>query len=80
MARSHHRKKHKQHLRTYQHSKDVTIRTSKSKVTAIFTVIGLALGIGIAYFAVDTNLALIIGGLAGAAAGYFIGRRVDESA
>jgi hypothetical protein len=79
MARSHHRKKHKQHLRTYQHSKDVTLRTGKSKVTAVFTLLGTALGLGIAYFAANSNLVLVAGAIVGALAGYLIGRRVDEN-
>jgi len=79
MARSHHRKKHKQHLRTYQHSKDVAVRTGKTKVTALFAVLGLALGVGIAYFALGTMPAMVIGAVAGAIIGYLIGKKIDEN-
>lgn len=78
MARSHHRKKHKQHLRTYQHSKELSVRTGKSKVTVIFTLLGLALGLGISYFAVNTALALVVGAALGGLVGYLIGRKMDE--
>ena len=78
MARSHHRKKHKQHLRTYQHSKELSFRTRKSKVTVIFTLLGLALGLGISYFAVNTALALVVGAALGGLVGYLIGRKMDE--
>ena len=79
MARSHHRKKHKQHLRTYQNSKEVTVKAGKAKVTVIFTLLGLALGLGIAYFAVNTVLAIFIGAVAGGLVGYLIGKKMDEN-
>ncbi len=79
MARSHHRKKHKQHLRTYQNSKDVTIKAGKAKVTVLFTLLGLALGLGITYFAVNTVIALFIGAAVGGLVGYLIGKKMDEN-
>jgi outer membrane lipoprotein SlyB len=80
MARSHHRKKHKQNLRNYQHSRDVTVKKSKAKVTGLFTVIGTFLGIGIGYFATGAALPMIIAAVAGTAIGYYIGKKMDESA
>jgi hypothetical protein len=80
VARSHHRKKHKQHLRSYQQSRGPADRPARTKVRNIFTLIGLALGLGIAYFAVNTPAALVIGAAAGTAIGYFTGKKMDESA
>ena len=79
MARSHHRKKHKQQLRSYQHSKDVAVRTGKNKVTLLFALLGMALGIGITYFALNTMVSMVIGALAGVVIGYLIGKKIDEN-
>lgn len=80
MARSHHRKKHKQHLRSYQQSRGTADRPARTKVRSLFTLLGLALGLAIAYFAVNTPAALVIGATAGTAIGYFTGKKIDDSA
>ncbi len=80
MARPHHRKKHKEHLRQYQQSRGSFKREVKGKATNIFAITGSVVGLAIAYFATQGNLVwVIIGLLAGGGAGYLIGKRVDES-
>ena len=80
MARSHHRKKHKAHLRQYQHSQEGVTKIKKGKVTGIFTTLGIALGIAIGFFAEGNTIAYIIAAVIGGAVGYFIGKRIDEPA
>lgn len=78
MARSHHRKKHKEHLRQFKHKEDVATHTPKSKATGIFTVAGAIIGLAVSYFATEASyLWMAVGTIAGGVAGYFIGRRVD---
>jgi outer membrane lipoprotein SlyB len=80
MARSHHRKKHKEHLRSYQHSiEGVSSGSKKGKVTGTFSAIGAILGISIGYFATDGTVTWIaFGAVAGGLAGYLIGRYFDK--
>ena len=80
MARSHHRKKHKEHLRQFKHSQETVAGASgKSKTVGIFTIIGAATGFAVGYFATQGVILWIsIGILAGAAAGFYIGRRIDS--
>lgn len=78
MARSHHRKKHKEHLRQFKHKGDAVTHTPKSKATGIFTVAGAIIGLAVSYFATEASyLWMAVGTIAGGVAGYFIGRRVD---
>lgn len=78
MARSHHRKKHKEHLRQFKHKEDVVTHNPKSKATGIFTVAGAIIGLAVSYFATEASyLWMAVGTIAGGVAGYFIGRRVD---
>jgi len=79
MARSHHRKKHKEHLRQFKHSHDTTSPKIKSKASSVFTFIGMIIGLIISYFA-SNGIAIwtAIGALAGGLAGYFIGRGIDS--
>jgi hypothetical protein len=79
MARSHHRKKHKAHLQQFKHSHDTVAPKTKGKAAYVFLIIGAIVGLLIGYFASDTAVGWMgIGLLAGAAAGYFIGRRIDS--
>ena len=80
MARSHHRKKHKEHLRQFKHSQETTASaTGKNKTTGIFTLIGAATGFAVGYFATQGAILWIcIGTLAGGAAGFYIGRKIDN--
>jgi F0F1-type ATP synthase assembly protein I len=80
MARSHHRKKHKTHLRQFRHSHDTSVSSPRSKARAVsvFTIAGALTGFAIGYFATQgTVLWVVVGLLLGGAAGYLIGRKVD---
>lgn len=80
MAKSHHRKKHKQHLRSYQQGQDITTKPGRTKVTRMFTMLGAAAGFAIGYFASFTLLWLIIGAIVGGAIGFWIGNKMDQPA
>ena len=78
MARSHHRKKHKEHVRQYRNTKDELVTDRKGKTFAVFTVIGVLTGLAIGYFATESSLIwMAAGAIAGGALGYFIGRKID---
>ena len=72
MPRSHHRKKHKEQLRQFKHDHESAGSSSarKGKLTTLFTFIGAAAGANIVWIAISL--------LAGAVAGYFIGRKMDS--
>jgi len=81
MARSHHRKKHKSHLRQFRHSHDITGTTSnaKTKASSVFSIAGALAGFAVSYFATQGSWAWVAGGLViGAAAGYLIGKSIDS--
>lgn len=78
MARSHHRKKHKEHVRQYRNTKDELVTERKGKTFAVFTVIGFLLGLAIGYFATENSILwMAVGAVAGTVAGYFIGKKID---
>lgn len=82
MARSHHRKKHKQHLQQFRQSHDTKVSKAVSKAKAsatwIFTIAGVVLGFAVSYFATSGSLLwMAVGTVAGGAAGYLIGRKID---
>jgi len=80
MARSHHRKKHKQHLQQFKHSQETTANTPKNKSSAtwVFGIAGAVLGFAVSYFASAGAIMWLAAGLiAGSAAGYLIGRKID---
>jgi VIT1/CCC1 family predicted Fe2+/Mn2+ transporter len=78
MARSHHRKKHKEQLRQFKHKEETTVSTPKSKASNIFAIIGAIIGLAVSYFASEASVFwILIGFIAGAIGGYLIGRRVD---
>jgi shikimate kinase len=81
MARSHHRKKHKEHLRQFRHSHETASRVpKKGKASQTFAVAGVVLGLALGYFAsVGSFLWMGIGLVAGGLAGYLIGRRIDAA-
>ncbi len=80
MARSHHRKKHKQHVQQFKHRGDFTVSKAKGKASYTFLIIGIIVGFLIGYFASNGAAAWMgIGLAAGGAAGYFIGKKVDKS-
>jgi hypothetical protein len=81
MARSHHRKKHKAHLRQFRHNNDITSTTSnaKTKASSVFSIAGALAGFAVSYFATQGSWAWVAGSTAvGAAAGYFIGKSIDS--
>jgi hypothetical protein len=81
MARSHHRKKHKEHLRNFKQSHEGTASVkAKGKASGVFAFGGVAVGLLLGYLASNGSLLWAIAGLiAGGATGYFIGRSVDGS-
>lgn len=79
MARPHHRKKHKEHVRQYRHQQDELDTVKKGKSYLVFTVLGVLTGAAIAYFASESNwLWIAAGALAGGFAGYYIGMAMDR--
>lgn len=81
MARSHHRKKHKEHLRNFrQHQEGATTVKAKGKASGVFAFGGVAVGLLLGYMASNGSLMwTVIGFVAGGLAGYFIGKRIDSS-
>jgi hypothetical protein len=80
MARSHHRKKHKEQLRHFKQKEDTTWSTPKSKAANVFAIAGAVVGLAISYFSTEGSpLWIAIGIIVGGIAGYFVGRRVDAS-
>lgn len=80
MARSHHRKKHKEQLRHFKHKEETTFSTPKSKASNIFAIMGAIVGLAVSYFASEGSvLWIVIGVIAGGIAGYLIGRKVDSN-
>lgn len=78
MARSHHRKKHKEQLRQFKHKDETTVSTPKSKASNIFAIIGAIIGLAVSYFASEASILwILIGFIAGGTGGYLIGRRID---
>ncbi len=81
MARPHHRKKHRTHVRQFRKSHDTKVNSPKNstKAISVFTIAGALTGFAIGYFATQgTMLWVILGLLAGGAAGYLIGKRIDK--
>lgn len=81
MARSHHRKKHKEHLRQFKNSHDTGKESSSNKIktTGIFTLLGAATGFAISYFASGFSaLWASVSTIAGGLAGYYIGKSIDS--
>ena len=80
MARSHHRKKHKEHLRQFKQKGETTVSTPTSKASGVFAIVGAVIGLAISYFATQGSFVWIsVGLVAGTAAGYLVGRKIDNS-
>ncbi len=78
MARSHHRKKHKEQLRQFKLKEETTYPKAKSKAANIFAIVGAIIGLAVSYFASEGSILWIsIGLIAGGIAGYLIGRKMD---
>jgi uncharacterized protein YcfJ len=82
MARSHHRKKHKEHLKHFKSAQqDMSGVSPSNRVsgTWMFGIAGLIVGLAIGYFATSGSILWIaVGAIAGTAAGYFIGKKIDS--
>ena len=80
MPASHHRKKHKEHLKQFRHTNDVTTPVSKERgnTTIIFTIIGILFGLAVGYFGGLSIYLLLIVAVIGAIAGYLIGKKMDS--
>lgn len=79
MARSHHRKKHRAHVRLFKHNYETEQAGSgKSNATTILMVGGALAGIAIGYFASADFLFMAIGLGVGGAAGFFLGKKMDK--
>ncbi len=80
MARSHHRKKHKEHLRQFKQKTETSGTTPKSKAANVFAVGGAIVGLAISYFSTGGSLLwIVMGAVVGTVAGYLVGRRVDAN-
>jgi uncharacterized membrane protein YfcA len=78
MARSHHRKKHKEHLQQFKNRETANSPAAKSKASNVFTVVGAVIGLAVGYLVSHNSLVWsAVGLVAGMAAGYVIGRKAD---
>jgi hypothetical protein len=82
MSQSHHRKKHQEHLKHFQHrNEQVSGISKKGKSTWPLAIIGAVGGLLLVLFTFGNSVPAMIGGvLVAGAAGYFIGQRLDKSA
>ena len=83
MARPHHRKGHKEHLKQFQNRVAGNTGESKikSKASSVFAVGGAVVGMAIFYFATQGDFIWALGGgIVGAALGYLIGKNIDRAA
>jgi hypothetical protein len=80
MARSHHRKKHREHVKQFRQSHDTaTSAGSNGKATSIVMIIGALVGFAVAFFASGGVLLwMTVGLILGAIGGYFAGKKIDE--
>lgn len=80
MARSHHRKKHREHVRQFSHTHNrETPQGGNGKAINIVMIVGALAGLAIGYFASEGELIwMTLGLLAGATGGYFVGKKIDE--
>ena len=83
MANTHHRKKHKEHLKQFQQRVAGNTGESKAKAKAstVFAIGGAVVGLFVFYFATQGDFIwAIAGGFGGGLIGYLIGKNVDRSA
>ena len=80
MPTSHHRKKHKEHLRQFRQTSDVNSPSAKGKgnTGAICTFIGAAFGLAVGYFGGGSIYLIIAGIVIGGIAGFYIGKQIDS--
>lgn len=81
MARPHHRKKHKEHLRQFQHKADINTDDAKGKGSNVFAIVGAVVGMAVIYFATQGDIIWALGGaVIGGGAGYLLGKSIDRPA
>jgi hypothetical protein len=83
MARPHHRKNHKGHLKQFQNRAAGNTGESKEKTKAssVFAVGGAVAGLAILYFATQGDFIWAIGGaIIGGGLGYLVGKNIDRAA
>lgn len=79
MARPHHRKKHKEHLRQFKQKDEGRASMPKSKAASIMTVVGAVFGLGIGYIATRGDLFwMSVIFFACSISGYLLGRAIDK--
>ncbi len=80
MPRSHHRKKHKSHVKQFKESHDTTVSANaKGKAAWIFSIAAAAAGFAITFFASGGAWLWIAIFTAGCgAAGYYFGKKMDQ--
>lgn len=79
MARSHHRKKHKQHLQQFKHRGERGATQIVGKSSAVFIIGGAVFGFLIGYMASSGDTTWMIGGLLlGGIGGYLLGKKIDN--
>lgn len=81
MARSHHRKKHKSHLKQFKQSQETSSPAkSKAKAAWVLAIGGAIVGFAVSYFASDgAPLWLAVATLAAGVAGYYVGKKMDDT-
>ena len=83
MARPHHRKGHKEHLKQFQQRVASNTGESKEKAkgSSVFAIAGAVVGLAVLYFATQGDFIWALGGaLVGGGVGYLIGKSVDKAA
>lgn len=82
MARPHHRKGHKEHLKQFQNrtSGNTGESKTKTKASSVFAVGGAVAGLAILYFATQGELIWALAGtVVGAAIGYLVGKNIEKA-
>lgn len=82
MARPHHRKGHKEHLKQFQNrtSGNTGESKTKTKASSVFAVGGAVAGLAILYFATQGDFIWALGGtIVGGALGYMIGKNIEKA-
>jgi uncharacterized membrane protein YfcA len=80
MARPHHRKKHKAHVRQYKnHNENIkAVPAAKTKASSLFAIVGALTGGAVGYFASQGSWIWIFAGLLlGTITGYLLGKKLD---
>ena len=79
MARSHHRKKHKEQLRQFKHKDDSIAPAQRTKAASVFIIVGAVIGMSVGYLLSNNSMMWAFAGLVvGAIAGYLFGSKADK--